>query len=91
MLISLNMLESLFLKPRRLETRASVEGGAAGRLESPRRRKGAESFLNENTLSLIIAPSRALKRGERALFSPLFFIFFKNVAMRPSFRNAALA
>ena len=35
MLISLNMLESLFLKPRRLETRASVEGGAAGRLESP--------------------------------------------------------
>ncbi|MBR4976237.1 MAG: hypothetical protein IKY61_04220 [Thermoguttaceae bacterium] len=34
MLISLNMLESLFLKPRRLETRASVEGGAAGRLKS---------------------------------------------------------
>lgn len=83
------MLESLFLKPRRLETRASVEGGAAGRLESPKKRKGAGSFLNENTLPLIIAPTRALKRGERDLFSPLFFIFFKNVATKPPFRNAA--
>lgn len=72
MLISLNMLETLFLKPRRLETRAGVEGGAAERLESPKRRKGADSFLNENTLSLIIAPSRALKRGERRLFFSFF-------------------
>lgn len=90
MLISLNMLESLFLKPRRLETRASVEGGAAGRLESPERRKGAESFLNENTLSLIIAPTRALKRGERDLFSPLFFFFSKNIATERSLPIAAL-
>jgi hypothetical protein len=82
------MLESLFLKPRRLETRASVEGGAAGRLESPERRKGAESFLNENTLLHYSADVRLEKGGTRPLF-PSFFIFSSKSCRRSFFPAVA--
>ena len=73
------MLESLFLKPRRLETRAA----SIGARRTPRvveKATGGGFVPYKNTLPFIIAPTRSLKRGERNLFPLLFSIFSQKVA-----------
>lgn len=73
------MLESLFLKPRRLETRAA----SIGARRTPRvveKATGGGFVPYKNTLPFIIAPTRALKRGERNLFPLLFSFFSQKVA-----------